>query len=303
MDKYKQILNYIFQSAWAMHIDKLDGIMAIMQAHGSGLFVDSKLVNELKAEHEQRRKVNKSDSIGIIPIFGMLAQKMNMFMEISGGTSTEMTGNMIDALVEDESIKAIILDIDSGGGEVAGVEALSDKIFQARETKPIIAVANSFAASGAYWIASAATEVVAAPGSIIGSIGVYMMHREESEKLSSEGIKYTIIKAGENKAETNPVEPLTDTAKANLQSLVDSAYGAFTASLARNRNTSVAKVLKSFGQGTVFHPEQAQERNMIDRVATLQQVLDGQAQVIEAKATSAVQVKQMRLKMESHLLN
>lgn len=281
MDKYNKVLSYLFQSLWAMHPEKLEAMIEIVGMHFNGLKADDEMLQALRSENEGRRQIRNQSSVAVVPIFGAIAQRMNMFMEMSGGTSTEVVGKQIDELVEDDSIASIILDIDSGGGEVAGVEALSDKIFAAREVKPIIAVADSFAASGAYWIGSAASEFVAAPGSVVGSIGVYMMHRDFSEADAKKGIKYTIVKAGANKAETDPSQPLSDTGEANLQRLVDSAYDTFTNSVARNRSVEHATVLREFGQGTVFHPDEAAARGMVDRVDTLQNVVTGQVRSIQ----------------------
>src|SRR6202043_3845971 len=117
----------------------------------------------------------------------------------------------------DPSIAAIVLDVDSPGGQGYGIEELGNAIYEARAAKPIAAVANSLAASAAYWAASQATEFYAAPGAEVGSIGVYTMHVDYSEALKKEGISVSYISAGRYKVEGNPYAPLDDAARAAVQ--------------------------------------------------------------------------------------
>ena len=149
-----------------------------------------------------------------------------------GGTSTERLGHQIDAAVNDDSIKTIILDIDSPGGSVAGVPEVADKIFKARDKKPVVAVANSMAASAAYWIGSAAQELVVIPSGMVGSIGVISAHTDVSKFEENQGFKTTLITAGKFKAEGNMFEPLGTEALESIQSVVDEYYDSFVSAVA-----------------------------------------------------------------------
>jgi signal peptide peptidase SppA len=172
-----------------------------------------------------------------------------------------------------EDCKAIVLDVDSPGGSVDGVPEFADEIYDARSKKPVIAVCNSMACSAAYWLASAASEVVCTPSGQCGSIGVYMMHLDESESLKQQGIKITVIKAGKYKAEGNSTEPLSDDARAAAQTSVDAFYSMFVRSVARNRGTSQTAVREGYGQGRSLMAAQAAGQDLVDRVGTFDDIL------------------------------
>lgn len=209
----------------------------------------------------------------ILPIFGIIEQRMNLLMAICGGTSTELVGKALDQAVADQSVKSILLLIDSPGGSVFGVEELGAKILAARAKKRIVAVADSLAASAAYWIGSQASEFYATPGGLVGSVGVYLAHRDESAKDAKDGVKTELISAGQYKTEGDPSQPLSEDARAHLQSIVDDYYSRFVNAVAKGRGLTAKKVLADFGQGRVFPSAQAQARGMVDKVQTTEQVL------------------------------
>jgi capsid assembly protease len=215
---------------------------------------------------EQRATV-----ISILGVLGVIAQRAAQVDDISGpgGTSVERLTQRFRAALADQAVRAIVLDIDSPGGGVYGVEELAEEIRAARGQKPIVAVANSLAASAAYWIASAADEVVVTPSGQVGSIGVYAAHEDISKFLENEGIKETLIFSGKYKVEGNPFEPLTDEARASIQKDVATYYGSFVRAVAKGRGASPAAVEKGFGQGRVVGAKEAVEEKMADRVETL----------------------------------
>jgi signal peptide peptidase SppA len=224
----------------------------------------------IEKEASVKPVVANSQGIAFLPLQGIIEQHNSFFLEFFGGTSTDMFGRMFDSAVNDPLIRTIVIDVDSPGGSVYGVQELSDKIYAARTRKHIIAVANSLMASAAYWIASAAHEIVAMPSSEIGSIGVVAVHQDISKYESDLGIKTTIIKAGKYKAEGNMHEPLDNEALNAIQSRIDDYYKEFVGAVARNRNVGVGKVLSDFGQGRVFGSQKAKYVKMIDRVGTME---------------------------------
>ena len=164
--------------------------------------------------------------------------------------------------------------MNSPGGQVGGIEELSKKIFDARGTKPIVAVANHLMASAAYWIGTAADEIVVTPSGEVGSIGVFAAHQDISAQLEKEGIKVSLIKAGKYKAEANPYEPLSEEARAAIQENVSDIYGSFVDAVARNRGVKSAAVRTGFGEGRVVSAKQAIELGMADRIGTLDEVIN-----------------------------
>jgi signal peptide peptidase SppA len=170
-------------------------------------------------------------------------------------------------------VSAIIIDVDSPGGQASGIAELSRQIYEARGKKPIVAVANHFMASAAYWIASAADEIVVTPSGEVGSIGVFTVHEDIHEALAQEGVKVSIIKEGRYKAEGNPYEPLTAEARDAIQARVREVYDAFVDAVARNRGVDAAAVRNGFGEGRMVSAYQAVTLGMADQVGTLDETI------------------------------
>jgi signal peptide peptidase SppA len=223
-----------------------------------------------------KRNAASKGSVAVIPMTGIISHRMSMMQEISGagGGSTQALTAQFRQALEDGNCKAIVFDVDSPGGSVEGVMELAQEIYDARKLKPISAVCNAMACSAAYWLASAASEVVCTPSGQCGSIGVYMMLQDESEALKNEGIKITILKAGKYKAEGHPAEPLSDDARNFLQSQVDSVYGMFVKAVAQQRGVSQAAVREGMGQGRSLLANDAVKANLADRTGTLDDVLE-----------------------------
>jgi signal peptide peptidase SppA len=165
------------------------------------------------------------------------------------------------------------MDVDSPGGSVFGVHELSQKIFEARGRKPIVAIANSEAYSAGYYVASAADELWVTPTGMVGSIGVLSMHVDWSKSNEQQGLGVTYIHAGKYKVEGNADAPLDKESRAEMQRHVDRYYRMFVESVARNRATTVERVESEFGQGRIVGAQDAMRRGMADRVGTLEEAV------------------------------
>ena len=150
---------------------------------------------------------------------------------------------------------------------------LATEIVKARAQKPVVAVANSLAASAAYWIGCSAGEFYVTPGGEVGSIGVWQAHFDYSKALEEEGVKPTLISAGKFKVEGNPYVPLDPEAQAFMQSRVDDYYNAFIKAVAKGRGVSVADVRDGMGEGRVLGADAALAAKMVDGIATFDDVL------------------------------
>lgn len=231
-----------------------------------------------RVARETRRQTNSSlttGGIAVLPLYGVVTQRGNMIDEISGSgtTSTQKFSTALRAAINDESIAQILIDIDSPGGSVYGVAELADEIISARSQKPVIAIANSLAASAAYWIGCCASEFYISPGGEVGSIGVWQAHFDYSQAYASEGVTPTLISAGKYKVEANPYAPLDAEAQAFMQSRVDDYYLAFTKAVAKGRRVPVAQVRNGMGQGRVLGAEAAMVLGMVDGVATFDELV------------------------------
>lgn len=263
--KYERIINAVFNCPWAILPEKLEAIAHMVAARIEGI--------PLEAQEGESGSTQREGSVAVINVFGTISQRANLFTRASGGTSTEILGEAIDRASRDETIKSIVLNIDSPGGNVYGVQEVADKIFQARERKPIYAIANPLAASAAYWIASAAEQVMVTPSGEAGSIGVVGMHVDQSGFNEQAGVKPTILSAGKFKAEANPHEPLGDEARQALQKRIDEYYDSFVKAIARNRGVSAGEVRNGFGEGRVLGATAAVSEGLADRVMTLDELL------------------------------
>lgn len=255
---------------------------------------------ELVAERNQRLETAKmaaskavrasKGKIGIIPIFGPIAQRMNAMMYKTGGTSAEEVGVALDAMLADASVTSVVLWIDSPGGESYGTEELADRIFAARERKKVYAICDSMCCSAAFWIGTAAEQLFATKGGDVGSVGVFCCHIDQSKALEMEGLSVSCVSAGRYKAELSSHQPLSESGREHLQAQVDATYTKFLAALKRNRNTTLDNVRKNYGEGRTLNAEQALERGMIDRIMTFQELMD--------KLTGGASDKESRTSME-----
>src|SRR5205807_1848199 len=221
----------------------------------------------------QSRQVQAVGKVAVLSLSGIIMQRASFMLEFFGGTSTEQFAQAFDDAIANPDIRAIVIDVDSPGGSVAGTAELAQRIYDARDQKKIVAIADSLAASAAYWIGSAAAEFWATPTAEVGSIGVFAVHEDTSQADAEAGVKYTLVKAGKYKAEGNPYEPLSAEAQAYMQTRVDDYYGMFVQAVAKQRGVGVDAVRGGFGQGRVVGADDAKAQGMIDRIGTLNDVL------------------------------
>ena len=180
--------------------------------------------------------------VAVIPVEGTLVQKLGSLRPYSGMTGYDgIRACFLDALADD-GVDAIVLDVDSPGGEVAGCFDLVDLIYQSRGAKPVWAILNECAYSAAYALASAADRVIVPRTGGTGSIGVVCLHADLSQALSKAGIQVTIVRSAERKYEGNQYEPLGEDAAARLQAVVDESALLFCETVARNRDLKLARV-------------------------------------------------------------
>lgn len=271
--RYAHILMAVYEERWALQESKLQAILDFLSRQAAGeKFSAEELAARIpqKTEREVARKVGR---VALIPVRGVIANRMSMMGEISGGTSNEALASAFQAAVRDEDVKAIVFDHDTPGGAVSGTDEVSSMIFAARGSKPIVAHVNATSASAGYWLASAADEVVITPSGSVGSIGIFGVHDDVSQALEKVGVKKTLISAGKFKTAGNPYAPLDDETRARMQARVDASYERFVATVARNRRVAVSKVRDGFGQGDMVDAEAAVAEGMADRVATLDETL------------------------------
>jgi signal peptide peptidase SppA len=223
---------------------------------------------ELGTEFGNAYETERRGSTAVIPITGTISRRMNLFSEISGGTSIDLLQRDISAALKDDSVEAIHLMIDSPGGVVNGTKELADLIYANRGVKPIKAFVDGDAFSAAYWLSAAADEVIAFDTSMVGSIGVIMQHIDVSKQNEQQGIKKTTIFAGKYKNVGNGDEPLSKDDEKYIQALVDKTYAVFVEDVAKFRGVEVSDVLENMAEGKVFTAKDALDAGLIDRIGT-----------------------------------
>jgi capsid assembly protease len=292
---YSQIVRVVRETPWAI----LPGTLAtVLDVVGRRIEGERLSEDEIKARVGGRsatRQMQVAGSVAVLPIYGAIIPRATLFSEMSGGTSIETLQADFREALNDEAIKAIVLDIDSPGGMTTGVQELAAELRAGRGQKPIVAVANYRAASAAYHLASQADEVVVAPSGDVGSIGVFAAHEDVSAMQAKLGVKTTLIQAKDSpyKVEGSPLEPLSEEGTAAIQERVDEAYDIFVGDVAKGRGVTVAAVKDGYGKGRMLSASKALAAGMVDRIDTAENVVSrlqnpsGRARVANTSATGA----------------
>lgn len=266
---------------WALMPERLSALATVISRWSQGAPASDVAMFQVQTDRvlrDTRRQTSAAISgggIAVIPIYGVITQRGNMVDDVSGPgmVSTQIVTQMLRQAVADDAVSQILLDIDSPGGSVYGVSELGDAILSARAQKPVVAIANSLAASAAYWIGSQAGEFYVTSGGEVGSIGVWQAHQDYSKAMDEAGVKTTLISAGKFKVEGNPYAPLDEEAQGFMQSRVDDYYAAFTKAVAKGRGVPITQVRDGMGQGRVLGADAALAQNMVDGIASFDQVL------------------------------
>ncbi len=282
----KQLLiSEFLTTPWALMPERLQAMTAVLTRWSSDVSPSDETLFQINTDRvlrdtrkqfaTDRAASNTGAGIAVLPLYGVVTQRGNMVDDISGpgSTSTQKFTSALRQVLADDTVGQILIDIDSPGGSVYGVAELAAEIVKARAQKPVVAVANSLAASAAYWIGCSAGEFYVTPGGEVGSIGVWQAHYDYSKALEEEGVKLTLISAGKFKVEGNPYVPLDPEAQAFMQSRVDDYYNAFIKAVAKGRGVSVADVRDGMGEGRVLGADAALAAKMVDGVATFDDVL------------------------------
>lgn len=237
--KLHYVLTRIFDTPLLVQRQKLDTILTVLRPRLPMMFEDSGYEPtpvDPQGESTAREETPVMDRVAVIPIHGVLVQRATGMAAMCGMMDYQVLTQMVADAADNPSVDAILLDIDSPGGEAHGCFEFADSIFDARGSKPIIAMVNEMACSAAYAIASAAHVIYVTKTAMVGSIGVIATHLDVSEADKMEGLKYTHVIAGRKKADWSEHEPLSERGRAALQQQVSSMYQIFVTTVARNRD-------------------------------------------------------------------
>jgi ClpP class serine protease len=288
--KYSRLATRVYNTPLLIEPHKAEVIEAVFRAHVASA-ADHEAEAEARAEREAREAEHAAayaatgvsfqvqpggyllgdNGVAIVQVFGTLVQRADAFDAASGFLGYNRIGARLAAAMEDEETRAILLEIDSPGGEANGLFELATRIRAMSKTKPIWAHANEEAYSAAYAIGSAAQKLFTPETGAVGSVGVIAMHVDQSKRDASQGYKYTPIYAGEKKNDFSSHFPLSERALADAQASVDRIYDIFVAAVAEGRGIA-AKAVRGTEAG-VLNPDQAKAVGFIDGIASFSDTL------------------------------
>jgi signal peptide peptidase SppA len=196
---------------------------------------------DLRYQRKPGKAYHQSGAIAVIPVEGTLVHKYGDLDPSCGMTGYDGIAAKLQSALADPEVQAILLDINSPGGEVDGVSDLAAQI--AAASKPVWAIADAMAYSAAYWLASQCDRLYLSDTGGVGSIGVVMMHVDWSKALADEGVAVTLIHAGAHKVDGNPYAPLPEDVRASFQAEVEDLRLKFATAVATGRGLKVEDVL------------------------------------------------------------
>ncbi len=176
----------------------------------------------------------------------------------------------------DSSVRAILVRIDSPGGSVGPSQEIYREIMRTKQSKPVVASLGSVAASGGYYIASAATRIVSNPGTITGSIGVIIYLPNLRELFGKIGYEMVTIKSGKFKDVGNPGREMTPEEREILQGSIDEAHGQFISDVASGRNLQEDKV-RELADGRIIVGRLAQQLGLVDELGNFEDAVNAAA--------------------------
>lgn len=281
----KSLIEVVVGRPWAIRADLAAHVHQLVLREGiAGLRHLAMLKAEghaLAAEMAGRRSERgPGATVGVVPVIGVLTQRGDV-INSSETRSTASVADEVQALVADPKVDAVVMEVDSPGGEVYGVPEAWQAIHAAAKVKPVVAHSNSQMASAALYLGAAATELWVTPSGEAGSVGVYALHVDESKAVEAEGVAIEFIVADESpyKVEGNPFEPLSNDAREQMRKMVNRYMGMFVRDLAKGRGVSVEHVRQHFGKGRMLGPQEAVSVKMADQVGTLEHAIRRAAQL------------------------
>ncbi len=260
----------LFGVPLAIHRPKLDVILAVLGPR-VGVADLAAAPGYTPPQRDSSATSGSPPGVAVIPIHGTLVRRTVGLEAESGLTSYTGLAAQLDAAIGNPAVSAILLDIDSPGGESGGVFDLADRIRAASQIKPVWAVANDMAFSAAYALASAASRVFVSRTGGVGSIGVIAMHVDQSEKDAQDGVHYTAVFAGDRKNDLNPHEPISSEAHAFLKAEVNRIYGLFVETVARHRGIEASAVRDT--EAGLFFGQAAVAMGLADAIGTFDEAL------------------------------
>lgn len=271
-------LDLVAATPWAIQPDMLDTIRSIaLRENESVEAVEARLGRPL----QNARAVTLRGDVAIIPVTGPIFRYANLMTEISGATSIDILAKDFNAALSDPSVKSIVLNLDSPGGQVTGIADFAAMVRAA--DKPVVAFIDGMAASAGYWIAAAASQVVISKSGMAGNVGaVFTMDTRKDPN------KAEIVSA---QSPNKRPDVTTGEGMALMQEMVDAHAQVFIDDVAAFRGMTSEAVISDWNGGAVFIGAQAVQRGMADSVGTIEEVIAGLAGKQQSKPATQTHLK------------
>lgn len=250
---------------WLMLPDALDNLLTISDRMGDPVALATKRGERL----EETRRVTMRGNVAVVPVVGPIFRYANLFTEISGATSTQVLATDLQRALDDPKVKSIVLNIDSPGGVASGINELAEMIYAGRSRKRIVAYIGGIGASAAYWIASAAGEIVIDEASLAGSIGVVVEAVVEDDKKAGRA-RYQIV--SRNAPNKRP-DLGTEEGRAKLGETIDAMAEVFVSKVARNLGVAAEKVPEMGDHGGIRVGADAVKHGLAHRTGSLESLI------------------------------
>jgi signal peptide peptidase SppA len=268
-DKCKTIVAALRDHMGITKLNRIDGTaMGVVELRQEASAATSR-------PREERRYYEVIDGVAIIPVHGSLAQRVGGLDPYSGMCGYNQIEHKMEVAQDDDSVRSVLLDVDSPGGQVAGCFDLARKIAsysQRNGGKPIIGIANEQACSAGYALISGCDEIYMPETGIVGSIGVWTLLVDMTRNLASEGVEITMVRAGDRKARGAYFEKADKETVQKMVAWVESTRQQFAAIVAANRSLSLDDVLAQ--EGDWFHGDEAMERGLVNGIGSFEAIFN-----------------------------
>lgn len=270
----------VFGRPWAILPADMDVIAGVVSLYLNGEKPTPTEAQEAAASRQYGAARTGEDTsaavqtVRVIPLHGTISNRADSFDLMSGGTSPQQFARQVRAAADDPNVTEIILDVDSGGGTVAGTQQMYQAVQYAAGKKAVTAVCNGATCSAAYWAISPSTSIVTTGTSEVGSIGILAAWRDASKKFEQEGITPHYYRSGDQKALGGPGEPMTEALDATLRDTVDEMFQVFLDDVAAARRVTPAQARERWGSGRTWIGQAAVTVGLADRLGTLQGEID-----------------------------
>lgn len=275
----------IAATPWAIAPEMLDTIRAIaLRENETVEALEAKLGRPL----QNTRSVTLRGAVAVVPVTGPIFRYANLMTQLSGATSMEVLAKDFTAALEDPTVSAIVLDINSPGGQVTGIADFAAMV--RASAKPVVAYVDGMAASAAYWIAAAAGDVVMSKSAMAGNVGAVLGLDTRKDPHRAEIVS--------SQSPNKRPDATTDAGRAQLQVMVDALAQVFIEDVAAFRGLTPEAVIADWQGGAVFVAADAVRVGMADRIGTLEEVIAGLAGAKAARPSLPIHTKGIAMDLQ-----